>query len=68
MKEITVRVKEDKYKFFLELIRNFDFVTISKEPGKKELLLLIAKGMQEANLAAKGRIKSRPAKSFLNEL
>lgn len=68
MKEVTVHVKENKYKFFIELIKNFDFVSISKKPGKKEILLSIAKGMQEVQLAEKGKIKSRPAKNFLNEL
>lgn len=67
MKEITVQVREEKYKFFLELIKNFDFVSV-KTQSKKELLLNIARGMQEAVLAEKGKIKSRPAKSFVNEL
>lgn len=52
----------------MELIKNFDFVSISKTPGKKEQLLSIARGMQQVQLAEKGKIKSRPAKSFLNEL
>jgi len=68
MKEITIQIKESKYKFFLELLKSFDFVSIQKEPGKKELLLSIAKGMKEAELASKGKLKSRSAKSFLNEL
>ncbi len=67
MKEIVLEVKEEKYRFFIELIKNLDFVSV-KSPSKKELLLNIAKGMQEAALAEKGKIKSRPAKSFLNEL
>jgi hypothetical protein len=68
MKEITIQVKESKYKFLLELLKNFDFVSIQKEPGKKELFLSIAKGMKEAELASRGKLKSRSAKSFLNEL
>ena len=68
MKEVTILVKENKYRFFMELVKNFDFVSVNKKSGKKEVLLLIAKVMHEAQLAAKGKIKSRPAKSFLNEL
>jgi len=67
MKEIVLEVREEKYRFFIELIKNLDFVSV-KSQSKKELLLHIAKGMQEAALAEKGKIKSRPAKSFLNEL
>lgn len=68
MKEVTIRVQESKYRFFMELIKNFDFVSVSKTAGKKEQLLSIARGMQQAQLAEKGKIKSRSAKSFLNEL
>lgn len=68
MKEVSLKVRADKYDFFVELIRNFDFVTINKNPKGKETLLLIAKGMKEAQLAAKGKIKTKSAKSFVNAL
>ena len=67
MKEITIEVDERKYHFFLDLLKNFDFVSIKKE-SKKDMIISIAKGMQQAKLAAEGKIKSRSAKSFLNEL
>ena len=35
---------------------------------KEKLLKKILQGMQEAHLASKGKIKSRPAKDFLDEL
>jgi hypothetical protein len=68
MKELIVEVDERKYKFFLDLVKNFDFVSVRKTPSNKELILSVSKGMQQANLAAAGKIKSRSAKSFLNEL
>jgi len=67
MKEITIEVDERKYHFFLDLLKNFDFVSIKKE-SKKDMIISIAKGMEQAKLAAEGKIKSRNAKSFLNEL
>ncbi len=67
MKEITIEVEEKKYHFFLDLLKNFDFFSIKKE-SKKDKILSIAKGMQQAELASEGKIKSRNAKSFLNEL
>lgn len=67
MKEITLEVRAEKYKFFVELVKSFDFVSI-KNQDKKKLLLQIARGMREAKLAEKGKIKTRSAKTFLNEL
>ncbi len=53
----------------MELIKNFDFITVSSEEGaKKQTLKEIAQGMQAAMLADKGKIKTRSAKAFLNEL
>ncbi len=67
MKEVILEVEEKNYEFLLKLLRHFDFVSIKKE-SKKNDLLTIARGMQEARLASEGKAKSRPAKSFLNEL
>jgi hypothetical protein len=36
MKQLTIEVKESKYKFFLELLRSFNFVHVR---NKKELIL-----------------------------
>ena len=69
MKNVVLNIEERKYKFFMELLKNFDFVSIQKEDSaKKQSLRLIAEGMQSAILASEGKIKSRNAKSFLNEL
>jgi hypothetical protein len=69
MKNVVLSIEERKYKFFMELLKNFDFVSIQKEDfAKKQSLRLITQGMQSAILASEGKIKSRNAKSFLNEL
>jgi len=31
MKQIILRIPDNKYSFFIELLKNFDFVTIEKE-------------------------------------
>ncbi len=67
MKEITIEIDEKKYNFFLDLLKNFDFISIKKE-AKKDTIISIAKGMRQAKLASDGKLKSRPVKSFLNEL
>ena len=69
MKQVTLQVDEKKYRFFMELVKSFDFVTVQPEDVvKKQTLRHIAEGMQMAILAGEGKIKSRSAKAFLNEL
>ena len=69
MKQVVLNIDEKKYKFFMELIKNFNFIAVSTEDAaKKQALKQIAQGMQAAVLADKGKIKTRSAKSFLNEL
>ncbi|HEY1870771.1 MAG TPA: hypothetical protein VGG71_06910 [Chitinophagaceae bacterium] len=69
MKQIMLNIEDKKYKFFIELIKNFDFITITPESkAKKQTVKEIAEGMTAAMLADKGKIKTRSAKSFLNEL
>jgi hypothetical protein len=68
MKELTLEIDEKKYKFFLDLVKNFDFVSVRKTPANKELIMSVAKGMQQSKQVSRGKIKSRSAKSFLNGL
>lgn len=67
MKKNIIEVDEKKYNFFLDLLKNFDFVSIKKE-SRKDTIISIAKGMRQAKLASDGKLKSRPVKSFINEL
>lgn len=68
MKQITLEVQEEKYQFFLELIQSFDFVSIATNRKQQEVIASIARGMKEADLAAKGKIKSKSAKALINAL
>ena len=69
MKQVVLTVDEKKFKFFMELVKNFDFVNVVKEDvAKKQALKKIAKVMQAALLASEGKMKSRSAKAFLDEL
>ncbi len=77
---ITVKIKDNKVSFFRELIKNLDFVQEEKveeseirddeyrEPTKEEIKENIRKGLREVKLIEEGKMKSRPAKEFLNEL
>ena len=68
MKELTLEIEAKKYQFFLDLVKNFDFVSVRKSPTNKEIITSVAKGMQQAKKASEGKVKSRSAKSFLNEV
>ena len=72
MRQLTIEVQDSKYKFILEVLHSFDFINVKETKGvsheKETSLLNIVRGMQEAILVQKGKVKSRPAKDFLNEL
>ena len=69
MKQVILNVKESKFKFFMELVRSFDFVRIDGDGDSKEAILSnIKKGLEEVKLARQGKLKTTPAKDFLNEL
>lgn len=77
---ITVKIKDNKVSFFRELIKNLDFVQEEKpeesenrddeyrEPTKEEIKENIRQGLREVKLIEEGKMKSRPAKEFLNEI
>ena len=71
-KQITLTIKENKYPFFLELVKNFDFVKIDEsletEPSKDEILKGIEEGFNEAKLFEQGKIKLKSASELLHEL
>ncbi|HLG33569.1 MAG TPA: hypothetical protein VI757_01705 [Bacteroidia bacterium] len=72
MKSLTIEIKENKFEFIMELLKNFRFVRVASDKKlsaeKQEVLLGIARGIREAKLASQGKIKSRSAKEFLDEL
>lgn len=70
MKYITLTVKEGKFKFFMELIRNFDFVQVEgdEDNSKEAVAANIKQGLKEVKLIQEGKLKSRPARELLDEL
>lgn len=79
---ITLKIKDSKLSFFKELVRNLDFVKVEKveqgemeedeeeyrEPTKEEIKENIRQGLREVKLIEEGKMKSRPAKEFLDKL
>jgi len=69
MKQLTISVDESKYEFIKELLNNFQFVKIEEaNESKKQVLKHIAEGMEYAMLASEGRVRTKKAKTFINEL
>jgi hypothetical protein len=72
MRQITIQIKDSKLKFFLELVRNFDFVKIVEpelsEPTKDDIKTNITQGLKEVKLIEEGKLKATPINEFLNEL
>jgi hypothetical protein len=71
MKEVTLYIQENKFKFFMDIVRNFDFVKVAdidNGDSKEDIIDNIKTGLNEIKLIEKGKLKARPAKDFLNEL
>jgi hypothetical protein len=74
MKTLTIKVPDNKYSFFVELIKNLGFAKqvevedIDIDLDKAEILNGIREAVDEVNLIKQGKKKSVPLKDFLNEL
>ncbi len=70
MRQLTLKVKESKFRFLIELLKNFDFVQVDSEDedSKEAILKNIREGLKEVQLIKQKKLKTRSAKDFLNEL
>jgi hypothetical protein len=69
MKQVTINIKDNKYRFFLELIKNLEFVEIQEESDSKEdIEENIINGFKDLKEYKKGNLKTTNANDFLNEL
>lgn len=71
MKEVTSKVPEKEYSFFMKLIKNLGFVKVKEEKegdSKEEVIKKLKQGFKEMKLIKEGKLKTTSAKDFLNEL
>jgi hypothetical protein len=72
MKEITLKIPDNKYRFFLELVKNLGFINISDQPKltKKQLEFIegTKKSLQQVEQHMKGEITLKSADQMLDEL
>ena len=70
MKQVTLQIPDNKYHFFLELVKSLGFVkkVQENEPDKAMILKDLKDAVEEVNQIKKGKIKGISAKELLNEL
>jgi hypothetical protein len=68
MTQLTIQIQDSKVPFFMELIKNFDFVKVDSYPTKEEIKDNIRQGLKELQLIEQGKMKATPLTDFLNEL
>lgn len=69
MKQVTLRIKEGRFRFFMELVKSLEFVTIvDAEDIREDVLANVKQGLKEAELIQAGKLKGRPAQRLLDEL
>ncbi|MBX2966447.1 MAG: hypothetical protein KF845_09895 [Cyclobacteriaceae bacterium] len=70
MKQVVLNIKDEKYRFFLELIKNLDFVQVEEIKGdsKEEIIANLKEGFKELKLYKERKKKFRDAKDLINEL
>ncbi|MCK6611757.1 MAG: hypothetical protein L6Q78_12025 [Bacteroidia bacterium] len=70
MRHITVYTTDKEYNHFIELVKNLHYVKkieTDEEPNEDDLENIKA-GLEEVNLFKNGKLKTKSAKDFLNEL
>ena len=74
MQQLIINISDNsKISFIMELFNNFNFATVENKEifvgdSEEEILENIKQGLKEAQLIKQGKLKSRPAKEFVNEL
>lgn len=72
MATLLIEIEDKKLKFFKELLQNLSFVKmremISDEDTDEQVIANIRQGLKEMRLVEQGKIKSRPAREFLQDL
>ena len=71
MRRVTVYTTEKEYSHFIELAKNLHYVKkieTDTDQAKEHIVANIKAGLEEVQLFKKGKLKTTPAKDFLNEL
>ena len=77
MKQVIINVPENKFSFFIKLMRSLNFVKVVETPQTSEEQLTaeqkqtwsnIKQGFVELKMAEEGKLEFRPIQELINEL
>lgn len=71
MRQATIYITDNEYSHFIELAKNLHYVKrieTDEETSDDKVLENIKAGLKEVKLFKKGKLKTTPAKDFLDEL
>jgi hypothetical protein len=70
MRQIIINIPDNKYSFFLELLKNLGLENMKEEPSdsNQKVLKSLEQGFKEVKLIQEGKMKGTPLKEFLDEL
>ena len=70
--QLILNVDSCKYDFFMELMKNLDFVEVKEEEtdgdSREEIIAKLKLAANDLKLIKAGKLKGRPARELLNEL
>ncbi|MDR3286369.1 MAG: hypothetical protein LBT27_02885 [Prevotellaceae bacterium] len=68
-KRVVLNVRDNKYPFLIELLNNFDFIQVEEQgDSEEEIVANLTEAFEQIKLIKEGKLKTTPAKDFLNEL
>ena len=70
MKQLVINIQDNKYRFFMELMQSFDFVSIQEDSGdsKEDIVANLPQAFQDLKRHKQGKLKTTSAKVFLDAL
>ena len=72
MATLVLEIPNRKLKFIKDLLSHFTYIKVQEpeldEDTDEEVIANIRQGVKEMRLIEQGKMKSRPAREFLNEL
>jgi hypothetical protein len=71
MKEITLKIPDKEFPFFMKLVKNLGFVEVSQpksEDSDADIIENLKRGFEDMKEIRQGKRKVTPLKDFLDEL
>lgn len=77
MKQVVINIPENKFSFFMKLMKSLNFVKLVESPQsleeqltteQKEIWDNVKQGFEELKLVEEGKLKTRPLQELINEL